>query len=79
MLRYEPQEAVFAGRTGLEIYRRLLIEAPHVLKRSGHLVLELGAEQASAVESIAVELGWEPSGLKKDLAGIERCAVFRRD
>jgi release factor glutamine methyltransferase len=78
VLKYEPPQAVFAGESGLEIYRRLLTEVPGVLKSGGHLILELGMEQASSVGRMSVELGWVPRGLSRDLAGIERCAVFQK-
>jgi release factor glutamine methyltransferase len=39
---YEPREALFAGATGLEVYRRLIPEAWEVLVPGGWLLMEMG-------------------------------------
>lgn len=75
---HEPYEAVFAGPTGLEVYRRLLDSTPARLAPEGFLVLELGAGQRQNVLAEARKKGWEEVSVQKDLAGHDRCAVFRR-
>lgn len=74
---HEPHEAIFAGPTGLEVYRRLLEGTPALLAPEGYLVLELGAGQRPAVAAEARKKGWEEVAAQKDLAGHHRCAVFR--
>jgi release factor glutamine methyltransferase len=74
---WEPESALFAGPTGLEFYERLIPEAARVLKSGGNLVLELGAGQSRAVQSLL------PSQLKimevrQDLAGIERVLTAQK-
>jgi release factor glutamine methyltransferase len=67
-LGYEPLEALYAGPTGLEVYRRLipaLADVPFV-------ALEVGAGQAGEVRSM---LG--ATEVIRDLAGIERVVVRR--
>lgn len=67
---WEPGLALFAGDTGLDIYRRLIPEAWRVLKPGGLLALELGAGQADAVTSLVS--AWNNLEIAPDLAGIPR-------
>ena len=76
VLEYEPQEAVFAGPTGMEVYELLLSGGKGVLREGGRLVLELGHGQKQMVCDMAARLGWSHFDTRKDLAGIDRCAVF---
>ena len=76
VLEHEPQEAIFAGPTGMEIYELLLSGGKGLLRKGGRLVLELGHGQKKRVCEIAAKLGWSRLGSRKDLAGIDRCAVF---
>jgi release factor glutamine methyltransferase len=68
---HEPAVAVFAGPTGLEIYRRLEREAPRVLKPGGWIVLELGFKMAAPVEELFAGR-WRDARITPDLAGIPR-------
>lgn len=43
---YEPHLALDGGRDGLDLIRRILEEAPSYLNPGGHLLLEIGDEQA---------------------------------
>jgi len=67
---WEPHLALFAGETGLDIYRRLIPEAARVLRPGGLLALELGFTQADAVKELAA--GWQALELTPDLAGVPR-------
>jgi release factor glutamine methyltransferase len=67
---WEPAQALFAGETGLDVYRRLIPEAWRVLKPGGLLALELGFGQADAVAGLAD--GWSNMEIANDLAGIAR-------
>jgi release factor glutamine methyltransferase len=68
---YEPPIALFAGDTGLDIYRRLIADAPRILENGGHLILELGYNLADRVRGMLGE-GWSGVRLIPDLAGIPR-------
>jgi release factor glutamine methyltransferase len=76
-VKYEPEGALFAGETGLEVYARLLSTASPLLGPEGYLVLELGYGQSVDVTVMAQRLGWNRIRLSKDLAGIDRCIVLR--
>lgn len=67
---WEPHVALFAGDTGLDIYRRLIPEAARVLRPGGLLAFEFGFDQADAVKNLAA--GWRAVELTPDLAGIPR-------
>jgi len=67
---WEPAQALFAGVTGLDIYRRLIPEAWRVLRPGGLLAIELGFGQADAVARLAAD--WRAMEIANDLAGIPR-------
>ncbi len=70
---YEPEEALFAGPTGLEIYQRLIPQAQTCLKRGGWLLVEMGAGQQSAL--LRLLEGWGGVAFVSDLQGIPRVAI----
>jgi release factor glutamine methyltransferase len=73
---YEPHMALFAGTSGLDVYRRLIPEAQRVLKPGGTLALELGFDLASQVT--AMVRGWANIQVFPDLAGIPRVLVCEK-
>lgn len=76
--RFEPSVAVFAGASGLEVIEKLFEQASDLLTDRGALILELSRGQNDRASALGRTHGWVQTGLRKDLAGIERCAVFRR-
>jgi release factor glutamine methyltransferase len=77
---YEPPLALFAGSDGLEIVRRLLVEAAAQLGPSGVLIFEFGFGQADAVIAlIARTPGLTMVRIADDLQKIPRVAVARQD
>lgn len=76
---HEPHEALFGGRTGAEIYGRLIDQAGELLGERGILVLELGHNSADYVRGIFDEqLGWTKVAITADLAGIPRVLAAER-
>ena len=73
---YEPQVALFAGPTGLEIYERLVADASRVLKPGGWLLLELGYNSLEPVMQMLAD-GWSEIEAGPDLAGIPRVLAAR--
>ena len=67
---WEPHIALFAGVSGLDIYRQLIPEALRVLKPGGLLALELGFGQADAIAALLKN--WHNMDINRDLAGILR-------
>jgi release factor glutamine methyltransferase len=70
---YEPFEALCGGRDGLELIRRLVASSPEILAPGGVLLLEVGWQQAMAVQETIRQQGhFSSTGVYHDLAGIER-------
>lgn len=74
---YEPVDAFDGGEDGLYFYRRIIKEAPEYLKERGHVVLEIGHDQADDVEKMAREAGFGDIRFAKDYAGIRRVFIGR--
>ena len=68
---FEPRIALFAGPDGLDFYRRLIAEAPRVLKPGGCIVFELGYRQVDDVQAMLDER-WKDVLVVSDLAGLPR-------
>jgi release factor glutamine methyltransferase len=70
---YEPPGALRGGQDGLEFIRRLVASSPEVLAPGGVLLLEVGWQQAAAVQDMIRQQGhFSATGVYHDLAGIER-------
>ncbi len=74
---FEPHEALDGGPDGLELYRRLIPQALNLLAPGGHLLMEIGPDQARSVLQLTANHLWEASVLP-DLAGRPRLAVARK-
>lgn len=55
---FESPLAYDGGRDGLQILRRVLADAPRFLRPGGALLLELGGEQADALDADLARLGY---------------------
>ena len=74
--RFEPQEALDGGPTGLDFYQKIIADAPSHLKKAGWLVLEIGHDQAKAVTKMIEETAaFEEISVYKDLAKHDRTVV----
>jgi release factor glutamine methyltransferase len=49
---YEPDEALFAGKEGLDSYRALGPQLPRLLNKGGLAAVEIGADQSTAVTKL---------------------------
>ena len=76
---HEPHQALFGGRTGVEIYGRLIEQARELLRDRGIVALELGHDSADYVRGIFDEQsGWTKVSIMMDLAGIPRVLAAER-
>jgi len=76
---YEPHLALAAGHEGLDIIRRLLIDAGSHLKTGGHFLFEIGFDQRAAVESLIVgSRSWKLLDIYPDLQGIPRTVALHK-
>ncbi len=77
--RFEPPEALFAGRDGLRAIRALLPLASAALATDGRLIMEIGQGQLAAVHSLIDQTpGLTLDHFRSDLQGIPRVVVARR-
>ena len=75
---FEPRLALDGGHDGLEFYRKIAHGLARWLAADGEVVLEVGAGQAAAVETMMRLAGYDRSERIPDLAGIERVVRSRR-
>lgn len=74
--RYEPRLALAGGPDGLAFYRRLLAEAPPLLKPGGAIIIELGCDQMEAVLGMARRAGvFAAVEIREDAAGLPRVLI----
>ncbi len=77
---HEPKSALVAGKTGLEVIKLLIQEAPFYLKSGGYLLFEIGYNQKNEIQSLFNSLSsWKTVGFLKDLAGKNRVAFGRKE
>lgn len=75
---HEPAQALFAGRTGLEFYQRLIPAALPLLVCGGWLMMEIGHGQRDAVRSLLKVEDWDGVEFIPDLQAIPRVAAGRK-
>ncbi len=75
---HEPPLALFAGKDGLEIYRRLIPQAFAALTPGGFIALEIGYGQQPAIHSLLAGTGFTNIEFSPDLQGIPRVAIGQR-
>ncbi len=70
---YDPPAALWSGTDGLDAIRAIERAARWLLRPGGHVVVEHGAPQGTAVYWVfAEEAGWRDTANHKDLAGRDR-------
>lgn len=80
-LAHEPSEALYSGVDGLDAVRYLLRESPRYLAPEGYLLIEIGANQGTALIGPQTEVDWSPFSSREillDLAGLPRMVRARR-
>jgi release factor glutamine methyltransferase len=73
---YEPRVALTPGGDGLSVVRRLVAEAPRLLKPGGHLLVEIGFGQHEQVAALVDPRVWTLLDIRKDLQGIPRTVAL---
>jgi release factor glutamine methyltransferase len=72
---YEPDEALFAGETGLDAYRVLAPQLPRLLSPGGLAAVEIGYDQAMPVTQLLERDGLMAKAAN-DLAGRDRALLL---
>jgi release factor glutamine methyltransferase len=69
---FDPKAALDGGWDGLEAYRAIASQAARRLVPKGHMLLEIGYNQAEAVSRVFRRAGFGRVEILKDLAGLDR-------
>lgn len=79
-LAYEPRQALWGGKDGLDEYRSLVRQAAECLKPGGCLAFEVGQGQSGAVSDLIREQSFfaEPE-IILDYLGVERVVMTHRE
>ena len=73
---YEPDEALFAGREGLDAYRELAPQLPRLLNPGGLAAVEIGNDQADVTSALLERDGFA-ARVAEDLAGRPRAVLLK--
>ena len=71
-VKHEPRIALDGGADGLDFYKRIVDIAPRHLKPFGHLILEIGYDEAEDVSKILCKKNFTFNVIK-DFGGNDRC------
>jgi release factor glutamine methyltransferase len=74
--KFEPRVAVFAGKHGLDVIRRLIPQSWEALRPGGWLLMEIGYSMSEAVMNLLGD--WDDVHSVPDLQGIPRVIVGRK-
>ncbi len=74
---FEPETALDGGDDGLKYYRMVTALVPHILKRDGILIYEIGINQCEDVSRILRESGFEVAVIK-DYGKIDRILLAKK-
>ncbi len=74
-VQHDPPLALFGGKDGLDIIREFIQQAPAHLHPGGVIALEIGYNQADAVETMLKDGGFQDIHTHKDLNGIPRFPI----
>lgn len=69
---YEPLLALDGGEDGLIFYREIVKNSKNYLKKGGHILFEIGYDQANCLFSILEQYEFKNINVLKDLAGLDR-------
>lgn len=73
---FEPRIAVFSGREGLDVYRKLAPQAHEHLREGGWFIAEIGFSEETKVRELLA--GWADIQVTADLQGIPRVVAARK-
>ena len=71
-VRHDPEIALFGGKQGDEIVRRLIDSAPVKLKPGGLLALEVGLGQADDLAALMAKKNYHDITKERDYGGVKR-------
>jgi len=75
--RHEPRTALDGGEDGTDTLAEIVRRSPRWLGPGGHMLLELGGDQADAVGAVALAVGFDRREVLRDAEGDPRGIVAR--
>ena len=72
---FEPKQALDGGLDGLSEIRKVINKSSELIKRNGHLIIEIGFDQKNKVNEILRKKGFYIKETVKDLSNHDRCIV----
>lgn len=78
VIAHEPHHALFAGRDGLGVVTRLVVESQEWLRPGGWLVCEIGYDQAARASDLFEGARYADVAVHRDLAGHDRIIEGRK-
>lgn len=75
---WEPSVALFGGKEGLDLMKRIAAETAEYLTPEGLLITEIADGQAAGAKATYQRAGWILKEMRKDLSGSERTLTFYR-
>ncbi len=77
--KFEPGEALFAGKKGTEAVEKIITEAPSHLADEGWLLCEIGWNQGSEIKQFTQLQGrYKNIAIIRDIAGLDRLLVAQK-
>ncbi len=70
---FEPKQALDGGLDGLSEIRKVINKSSELIKRNGHLIIEIGFDQKNKVKQILRDKGFYIKKTIKDLSNHDRC------
>ena len=77
VIKYDPEIALFAGRDGLDAYKKIIPNLAKFLNPDGFVVLEIGAYQSNQVKNMMNAIGFIDTKIIKDLSGKDRLVASK--
>jgi len=77
IIKYDPEIALFAGRDGLDAYKKIIPDLVKFLNPDGFVVLEIGASQSNQVKNMMNVVGFIDTQIVKDLSGKDRLVASK--
>ena len=77
VIKYDPEIALFAGRDGLDAYKKIIPNLEKFLNPDGFVVLEIGAYQSNQVKNMMNVVGLIDTQIVKDLSGKDRLVASK--
>ena len=75
IINFEPRSALDGGLDGISEIRKVINKSSELIKKNGHLILEIGFDQKNKVKRILQNRGFYIKKIVKDLSKHDRCIV----